>query len=516
MQRLLNLGEMLAVHASKHPDRVCLLDRSRSYTFQEVNARVCRLAGGLLALGLKKGDTVSALLENCIEFVELYLAAAKTGLLLNPLHFRHTAEDLARIVEHAGSQALVVSSEFCSLVDTLRDRLAIVSKRYVVVDGSREGYLGYEALLAGSEPVEPEVSVSPSDPWILLYTSGTTGRPKGVIRSHESHVLFYLLNAVDFGFRPDDRVLSVMPLCHVNPLFFTFTLLYIGGSAYIHPARGFDAQEILSIIDRARINFISLIPTHYAQILTIQAEQRERFDVSTLRKLLCSSAPARLEQKRAILKAFPWVELYEGYGSTEAGSVTLLYPDEQLEKLGSIGRESLGTDRLCILDEAKKPVPRGQVGELHCRGPTLFTGYHRDPDRTAEAFNGEYYATGDLAYQDPDGYYYLVERKNNLIITGGEHVFPSEVEAVLCSHEAVQDAAVIAVPDPRWGEAVKALVVLKQSTTCQESELLDFCRTQMASFKRPKSICFVSIEEIPRTVSGKVKYQLLREKWAKS
>ncbi|MCK4821768.1 AMP-binding protein, partial [bacterium] len=373
----------------------------------------------------------------------------------------------------------------------------------------------YKTLLENGNSSEPEVKVRPEDAWILLYTSGTTGRPKGVIRSHESYVAFYLINAIDFDFRPKDRVLNIMPLCHVNTTYFTFTFTYIGGSAYIHPARRFDAREVLGIIDSARINFISLIPTHYALILDIPAEERAGFDVSSIKQLLCSSAPARVEQKRAIMEYFPGVELYEAYGSTEAGIVTTSFPDEQLSKPGSIGRENLGTDFVKLLDENKKPVKRGEIGELYSRGPMMFDGYYQDPEKTADSFVGEYFSAGDMAYQDRDGYFYLVDRKNNMIITGGENVFPSEVEKIICTHPAVFDVAVIGIPDPKWGEAVKAVVILKKDASCSEKEISDFCRDKMAGYKRPKTVDFIASDHMPRTGSGKILHRVLRERYSK-
>jgi acyl-CoA synthetase (AMP-forming)/AMP-acid ligase II len=357
------------------------------------------------------------------------------------------------------------------------------------------------------------VRVRPADPWILLYTSGTTGRPKGVVRSHESYVAFYLINAVDFGFRPEHRVLNVMPLCHVNATFFTFNFTYIGGATYVHPARSFDTLEILDIVQRAGITFISLIPTHYALILAVPAAQRAQFDVSSVNKLLCSSAPARVEQKRAIMEYFEGVQLYEGYGSTEAGIVTTLFPDEQMTKPGSIGRESLGTSFVKILDERKRPVARGEIGELYSRGPMMFDRYYKDPDKTAQSFAGEWFSAGDMAYEDEEGYYYLVDRKNNMIITGGENVFPSEVERVLCGHPAVYDVAVIGVSHPKWGEAIKAIVILKQGEQATVADIVDFCRPRMAGYKRPKSVEFIAPDQMPRTATGKILHRVLRDRY---
>ncbi len=514
MANWLNLGEMLEVNAKKYPQAVCLMDATRSFTFPQSEQRARRLANALLGLGLQKGDKISVLLENCIEFVEIYLAAAKAGLVVNPINFRLVGPEIQYIVDHAESRAFVVHDEFCPTVGAIRDQLGhIPADNYVVVGQPHEGYRSYDDLLGGGSDEALDVTVRPEDPWILLYTSGTTGRPKGVVRSHESYVAFYLINAVDFGFRPEHSVLNVMPLCHVNATFFTFNFTYIGGATYVHPARSFDSLEILGIVQRAGISFISLIPTHYALILSVPADQRAAFDVSSVEKLLCSSAPARVEQKTAIMEYFQGVELYEGYGSTEAGIVTTLFPHEQLTKPGSIGRESLGTSFVKILDEDKQPVPRGEIGELYSRGPMMFDRYYRAPDKTADSFAGEYFSAGDMAYEDEDGYFHLVDRKNNMIITGGENVFPSEVEKIIAAHPAVYDVAVIGASHPKWGEAIQAIVILKRGEQASAQDIIQYCRPRMAGYKRPKSVTFIAPEEMPRTATGKILHRVLRDRY---
>ena len=335
---------------------------------------------------LKPGEKIAVLLENSIEIVELYLATAKTGIVIVLINFRLISADVEYIAHHADAEAFVVHDDFLPTVDPIRPRLTrIPTDRWIVVGQRAEGYLPYEEWVAGAPETEPESAVRPEDPWILIYTSGTTGRPKGVVRTHESHIAFYLINAVDFGFNEHDVCMNVMPLCHINSTFFTFTFTYIGASVYIHPARSFRAEEILEIIARERITFISLIPTHYNLILNASPEAR-RHDRSSIRKLLCSSAPVRRKMKLDILEFFPGVQLYEAYGSTEAGIVTVLKPEHQMAKLGSIGFESLGTEFVRLLGPDKREVPVGEVGELYSRGPMLFREYYKDPEKTRASF----------------------------------------------------------------------------------------------------------------------------------
>jgi acyl-CoA synthetase (AMP-forming)/AMP-acid ligase II len=311
--------------------------------------------------------------------------------------------------------------------------------------------------------------------------------------------------------------MNVMPLCHINSTFFTFTFLYIGGSVYIHPARSFRPEEILEIVEKEKITFISLIPTHYNLILNASEDAKKR-DVSSIRKLLCSSAPVRKSMKLAIMEFFPGVELYEGYGSTEAGIVTVLKPEYQMKKLGSIGFESLGTEFIKILDEDGNEVGVGEVGELFSRGPMLLDEYYKLPDKTAASFRDGWFSAGDMATRDEDGFYQIVDRKDNMIISGGEHIYPSEVEEVIGSHDCVFDCAVIGLPDDKWGEKVAA-VIIKQpgvdDSDINEETIKACCKDQMAGYKSPKEILFIDEDEMPRTPTGKILHRKLREKFRK-
>jgi acyl-CoA synthetase (AMP-forming)/AMP-acid ligase II len=511
----LNLGQNLKVNVKKFPNNIALKDRERAFTYPETNRRVNRLAHSLLSLGLEKGDKVAVLLENSIEIVEVYLATAKTGLVIVPINFRLIGPEIEYIVNNSDARALIVHDEFTPTVDRIRPNLKnIAPDSYVVVGEERDGYREYEAFMRVAPESEPEADVRPEDTWILIYTSGATGVPKGVVRSHESHIAFYLINAVNFGFNEHDVCLNIMPLCHINSTFFTFTFTYIGGSVYIHPARSFMAEEILEVIEREKITFISLLPTHYYLLLNVPEEAKGR-DVSSIRKLLCSSAPVSKDTKKAIMEFFPGVELYEAYGSTEAGIVTVLKPEYQLEKLGSIGFESLGTDFVKILDEEGNEVGVGEVGELYSRGPMLFDEYYKLPEKTASSFRGEWFTARDMARRDEDGFFEFVDRKDDMVITGGEHAYPSEVEKVICSHPGVLDVGVVGMPHEKWGEAVTAFVIPKDpDNPPTEEEIIDFCRGKMAGYKRPKAVHFISQEDMPRTGPGKIQRRKLRERYA--
>ena len=512
----MNLGQIQKINAKKFPETVALRDANRAFTYPQTNKRINKLANSLSSLGLQKGDKVAVLLENCIEICELFMATAKAGIIIVPINFRLVSAEVEYIVNNSDAKALVVHDQFAAVVEPIRSNLNnIDAQSYVIVGKPQDGYQPYEEFINASPDTEPETEVIPRDTWILIYTSGTTGKPKGVIRSHESHIAYYLHNAVDFGFNEHDVCLNVMPLCHINSIFFTFTFLYVGGSAYIHPALNFKPDEILKIIESEKITFVSLIPTHYNLILNATEDAKQR-DVSSIRKLLCSSAPGRKSMKQAVMEFFPGVKLYEAYGSTEAGMVTILKPEYQMSKLGSIGFECIGSDFLKILDIDGNEVPVGEIGELYARGPMLFDEYYKLPEQTEESFKGGFFSAGDMARQDEDGFYYLVDRKKNMIITGGENVYPSEVEEVVGNIEGVFECAVIGLPDEKWGERVSAVIIRKEGfddSKLNEQDIIQVCKGKMAGYKCPKQIIFIEENDMPRTGTGKILHRILRKKF---
>ena len=265
-------------------------------------------------------------------------------------------------------------------------------------------------------------------------------------------------------------------------------------------------------MSKEKVTFTSLVPTHYIMMLGLAAEIKAKYDVTAVEKLMISSAPARRDTKLAIMAFFPNAKLHELYGSTEAGWVTLLRPDEQLERMGTVGREWAGSGPIKLLNSEGQEVKDGEVGELFSRTPYVFDGYWKNPEKTAEAFHGTWCSVGDMAMRDKDGYIHLVDRKSNMIISGGENVYPSEVEGVLGSHPKVKDVAVLGVPHEKWGEAVHAVVVLHDQAEVCAQELIDWCKNQIAGYKRPQSISFIDDADMPRTATGKILHRVLRQK----
>jgi fatty-acyl-CoA synthase len=513
---LLNVAEIVAAQARLQPDKTGASDSRRTLTFAEWDARASRLANALLRLGLAKGDRVALLGYNCIEWMELYVALARAGLVAVPLNFRLVSAEIEYIVTHCEARAIVVQDDLLERVEPLRGRVPVAAGAYIHFGSERvpAGWQGYEALIGREPPTPPGIHVDPADPWALMYTSGTTGRPKGAIRNHAGSALISLVTALDMGFTRDDKALLVMPMCHANSLYFSFTFTYLGATCVIDDHKSFVPEALLRTLAEREVTFTSLVPTHYIMMLALPDAVKRRYDVDKVSKLMISSAPARRETKLAIMAHFRNSQLFELYGSTEAGWVTLLRPDEQLSKLGSVGREWTGSGPIRLLDALGNDVPDGEVGELHSCTPYAFDGYWKNPEKTAEAFRGAWCSVGDLARRDEDGYYHLVDRKSNMIISGGENIYPSEVESLLAGHPAVQDVAVVGLPDAKWGERVHAVVVPRADAMATEAELLEWCRERIAGYKRPRSLAFIAEADLPRTATGKIQHRVLRDRLA--
>ena len=512
MDRLAYVSDTLALHAQLFPGKIGASDLERKMTFSIWYSRACRLANALIGIGLTKADRVCVLAYNCVEWLEIYAAAGLAGVVAVPINFRLTGPEARYIIGNCEARALIVQDELVGVIESIRADLPVPAANFVHfgVTPCPAGFRAYEELLAQASDVRPWVDVAGGDPWTLMYTSGTTGKPKGAIRNHKGGAILSLVTEVELGISRHDAALLVMPMCHANSLYFFGAFSYGGCACTVYSRKQFDPEHLVRTLADGGTTFTSLVPTHYSMILDLPAATRSRYNVDAVTKLMISSAPAQRETKLAIMDYFKNTGLFELYGSTEAGWVTMLHPDEQFTKLGSVGRECVGSRPILLLDGRGQEVPTGEPGELYSCNDYTFDGYWRLPDKTKEAFRGDYCTVGDMARRDADGYIHLVDRKSNMIISGGENIYPSEVEALLSTHEKVKYVAVIGLPDATWGERVHAVIVPRDGTTLSKIEIIEWCRSRIAGYKRPRSIAFISDDEMPRTATGKIQHRLLR------
>jgi acyl-CoA synthetase (AMP-forming)/AMP-acid ligase II len=516
MRALLTLADAVATHARLSPTRLAVRDSRRMLSYEDWHQRNERLAAGLRSLGLARGDRVGVIAYNCLEWMEIYAGMARAGLVVVPLNFRLTGPEIAYILGHAEVGAVIAGPEFVATVEDVRATLPLPPARFIALGkGAPAGWSSYETLMAQSPNALPMEQIRPEEVAALMYTSGTTGRPKGAIRSHGANALIAWATIMEMGFTAADTALLVMPLCHANSLYFATTFAHVGGTCHIDDRRSFDPEALLGTLANERVTFTSLVPTHYIMLLALPDAVKNRHDLRAVDKLMISSAPARQDTKRDIMQLFPNGKLYELYGSTEAGWVTLLRPEEQLAKLGSVGREWAGSAAIRLLDESRQEVADGEVGELFSRTAYVFDGYWRNPEKTAEAFEGAWCSVGDMARRDSEGYLWLVDRKSNMIISGGENVYPTEVEGVLGAHPAVRDCAVIGLPHEKWGETPFAVIVLHGGSAVDEDALRQWCRERLAGYKCPSGFDFIAEDAMPRTATGKIQHRLLRERYAR-
>ena len=524
----LTAKDVLRVNAFKWPDKIGIKDLYKGYTFRQWDERASRLANALADMGMKKGDRFAVLAYNCVEWMEIYAAAAKGGFVCVPLMFRLAPVEMEYNINHSECKVFIVQGgkdgadgkEFpwIDQVSQQKKHLPTVTHyvSFALGNETYDGFVPYEEALAKASPVEPATAVNADDPWVIMYTGGTTGKPKGVVKSHLNLFAQYFISIFDHDFKFDDVNLLVMPCCHVNSLFYSFVVTWIGGTVMAYNMISFNPENLLKTFSDHKVTFTSLVPTHYIMMLALPDEIKGKYDLTSVKKLLISSAPARRDTKLGVLKMFPNSELYEAYGSTEAGIVTILKPHEQLVKLGSCGREVIGSDLIKLYNEEGELVTKpNEVGELYSRSPMLFEEYWKDPEKTAASMKGEYFSAGDMAYRDEDGYIILVDRKANMIISGGENIFPSEVENCVGAYSKVKDVAVIGVPHEKWGEQVTAVIVLHEGESATTEEIISHCKGKIAGFKVPKNIIFIKDEEMPRSGAGKILHRMLREKYGK-
>ncbi|MDR1967991.1 MAG: AMP-binding protein [Burkholderiaceae bacterium] len=497
----MNFANIIFGNPAATDDTVALIDDRRSVTYKELRERIGRLAAGLQQHGIRRGDRVAMLLGTRIEYVEIYLATSVMGAIAMPLNTRLTPQEHVLLMRNGEPKMLIADADWLAAARSMRAEVPSL-ETIVAIDTENAGDLAYEAVLAqAGQPMLP-LDFPPDEAAVLLYTSGTTSGPKGTTLSHRNYLADIEQYQAFVGIPHGSVNLQVSPLYHAANIF-TYVHLLAGGTTIFMPKVTSDA--VFNAIEKYRVNFMFMVPTVLYSLL--DAPDRPQRDLSSLQTLEYGAAPIvgpRLESALSILGN----RLQHAFGMTETCShASLLGKPDHRTHPGSIGRPLPGV-QMRVVDDERQPLEAEQIGELEVKGDNVTKGYWRNPEATAEALHDGWLATGDLARRDADGYYYIVGRKKDLIISGGVNIHPSDIENVLSQHPAIAEVAVFGQPDPHWGEHAAAAIVLHDGVTVDEDELRAFVRSRLAGYKVPKEIWIMTT--LPKTSTGKLLKRELR------
>jgi acyl-CoA synthetase (AMP-forming)/AMP-acid ligase II len=493
------MGDGLRRNAWKFPVKIAAKDRFREINYADLNARVNQLAHGLLSLGVRRGDAVALSVGNRIEHLEIIFATARIGALAIPLDVKWKALELASVVAALEPQFIILQEDCVAEFDKAKEARDL---RLVKAVSLSADYT-YSGLLSGQSSGEPDIHVHEDDPFTVMLTSGTTGFPKGCLATQRTFVFHCINNAIEKGLGAHDKAILSSPIYFNAGRSFTLGIIYFGGTMILHER--FDAEEVLKTIEREKVTYVGAVPTMCERMLHVL--ETTTYDTSSLRCLAITGGkvhPAVLEALKKNLTP----NIYRTYASTDSGQMAISKPDDIAAKAHAAGRPVWCVD-LRIVDENDKPVRVGAVGEIICKSPLATHGYYKNPEATNAAFLNGWFYTGDLGYFDEEGYLFVAGRKKDMVKSGGISIYPLEIESVIYSHPDILEAAVIGVPDPQWGEALKAVIVLKQGAKITGEELQRFCKDRLSSYKVPKSVAFVS--SLPHTEVGKVNKVKVRE-----
>ncbi|MBM3166872.1 MAG: long-chain-fatty-acid--CoA ligase [Chloroflexi bacterium] len=519
----MNTTDFLTIASAICPDRDAIVFEKKRSTYSRTNEQVNKLANALLQFGVKKGDRIAMLQVNCPEIVESYFATAKVGGIFVPLNFRAKTDELSYMLSNAEARILFVGKRYLDIARAMMPNLPSVEK-YVCLESKEADLPFYDDLISSSPADEVFTDIGDEDITILMYTAGTTGRPKGVPLRHDAFVSYVLGNVEPASPDAEERNLLTVPLYHVAGIQAMLAAIY-GGRTLVM-MRQFEVKEWLDTVQQERATRAMLVPTMLKNIIDYQ--DFTKYDLSSLQVITYGAASMPFEVISKAIKVLPWVKFINAFGQTEtASTITALGPEDHViegteeEKAKKLKRlsQSIGKPlpdvEVKIVDEQGKALPPFEIGEIVAKGPRIMTGYWQDEQKTKQAFTPDgWLITSDRGWMDEEGYVFLAGRGDDMIIRGGENISPEEVEDALHSHPKIDEAAVIGVPDPEWGQQPRAIVVLKQGQAATAEEIMEYCREKLASFKRPRSVVFV--DALPRNPMGKVLRKALREQYGQS
>jgi fatty-acyl-CoA synthase len=507
--RGMTISDQLARHARRSPDALAFTFEGTTRTYAEVDRRVSRLAAALRDRGVGSGDRVAILALNGLEYVETVLGVARLGAISVPINFRYVDAEARYVLSDSGARAVVVGAplEALAAAASADTEVGTVLSWGAVSDGA----VSYEDAIAAATPASEWPEVPDGDAAFIMYTSGTTGRPKGAVLTHRNLLMHATSYLAQFGVPPDDRTwLAGSPLFHIAGVSSLISYLYLGGRTVLTPSGQFDARRMVELMAGEKVSACFFVPAQWQLICELDLAS---YDLSALRRIVWGAAPASTTLIRKMIDSFPQAEVVTVFGQKECSPVTSdLRGEDALRKIGSVGTPMLNVETR-IVDDAMHDVPVGEVGEIVYRGPTVMSEYWRKPAETGDAFEGGWFHSGDLVRSDDEGFLWVVDRKKDMIISGGENIYCAEVENALAAHPGIADVSIIGVPDDRWGEIPLAVLVPRDPSAPPTADDLDeFCRTRLAGYKRPRRVEFV--DELPRNAGGKVLKRALREKYA--
>lgn len=503
----MNAGSLIAHHARYRPNHLAVIVDDERLTYAEYNRRVNRLANVLIGLGIGKGDKVATLLPNCLELMETYWAAAKIGAVTVPLSNLLRGRGLTTLLNDSDTRVIVTNHVMQTELDAIRHELpGIVKNGFILTDDSAPGYANYRELVESASAAEPPaVDIDGDDPFNIMYTSGTTGLPKGIVITHDVRCHYGSQFANAYRITPESVILHTGALVF-NGAFLTFMPhMFLGTTYILH--KQFSPESLIDTVYREKVTHIKMVPSQIVALLN--SPKFDAAKLASLEMIGSVGAPLLREHKDALNRHLP-NRFYELYGLTE-GFMTILDPHHPASKIDSVGTPPPLME--CrIVDDAGHDVPAGQIGEIIGRGPMLMSGYYKRPDLTAQAIRNGWLYSGDLGYVDDDGFLYLVDRKKDMIISGGVNVYPRDIEEVVVQHPAVKEVAVFGVPSDKWGETPIAAVTLKQPDTVTEAELLDWVNSHVeARYQRLSAVMIMP--DFPRSAAGKTLKRVMRDEW---
>lgn len=509
-------GDLLIRNARRYPNEEGVICENYRYSWLQVNQRVNKLVHALHKLGISKGDRVAILSNNCHQYWECYCAGGKSGIILVPLNYRLVGRELTYILNNSEANTIIVGSGYEGVIRSILGDLKYV-KNLISIEGHQPGMLSYDEIIKEEPGDEPEVSLEESDLFWIMYTSGTTGLPKGVMITHKNVLTDALDDMLAYGMKKDDALLTTPPLYHAAGTAISYSAMYVGAKIVI--MKSWDPDHALEIIEQEGITSSWWNAAMLTDLLNSPLVDKK--DHSSIRSVMYAGSPMPVE---LLKRAFPvFGKVFWGlYGLTENTSSATHFPieehytegpEEKVQRLYSVGKELISL-HVRVVNDKMEDVKVGEVGEIVIKGDTVMKGYWKNQQATEETVVDGWLHTGDLARTDEGGYIYIVDRKKDMVISGGENIYTKEVEDTINLHPAVMESAVIGIDDPKWGQSVKAIVVLRKDETTTEEDLVGFCKKNMASYKKPKYIEFV--DSLPRNPSGKVLKSVLREKYGNS